>query len=93
MCVCVRVCMCMCVCDCVNTYMYKYMYIVYVCVCVHSLSQDKKGNSSQSCSVVTSARVQTDFSKESYQRVVSFTCDGRRVVTGGSDSVIRVWEV
>ena len=43
--------------------------------------------------MVTSGQVQTDFSDECYQRVVSFTCDGGKVVTGGSDGVIRVWEV
>ena len=37
--------------------------------------------------------MRTDFSEECYQRVVSFTCDGGSVVTGGSDGVIRVWEV
>ena len=37
--------------------------------------------------------MQTDFSEEPYQRVVSFTCDGGRVVTGGGDGVVRVWEV
>lgn len=47
----------------------------------------------KSVSVITSDRVQTDFSDECYQRVVSFTCDGGKVVTGGSDGVIRVWEV
>ena len=50
-------------------------------------------NSGQSRMVIELARVQTDFSDECYQRIVSFTSDGGRVVTGGSDAVIRVWEV
>ena len=43
--------------------------------------------------MIKNAKVQTDFSKDPYQRVVSFTCDGGRVVTGGGDGVVRVWEV
>ena len=43
--------------------------------------------------VTVKARVQTDFSKECYQKVVAFTCESVRVVTGGSDGVVRVWEV
>ena len=50
-------------------------------------------NLGQSHIVIERARVQTDFSEECYQKVVSFTCDGGGVVTGGSDGVIRVWEV
>jgi prolactin regulatory element-binding protein len=49
-------------------------------------------NSGQSHSVMVQSRAQTDFSDECYQKVVSFTCDGGRVVTGGSDGVVRVWE-
>ena len=56
--------------------------------------QDKPNSTGQSSRIVIkSARVQTDFSEEPYQRVVSFTCDGGRVVTGGGDGVVRVWEV
>ena len=39
------------------------------------------------------ASVQSDFGRDAYQRVVEFVCDGGRVVTGGSDGVLRVWEV
>ena len=38
-------------------------------------------------------RVPTDFSGESHQKVVSFTCDGGKLVTGGSDGIVRVWQV
>ena len=36
----------------------------------------------------------TDFSgTESYQKVVRFSRDGTRLVTGGAEGVVRVWKV
>ena len=55
--------------------------------------QDGGVKSGQSHMVMSHARIQTDFSEECYQKVVMFTCDGERIVTGGSDGVVRVWEV
>ena len=43
--------------------------------------------------VVVKTQTQTDFSSECHQKTVVFTHCGDRVVTGGSDGVVRVWKV
>ena len=67
-------------------------FITFNMYCTVSI-QDSGVKSGQSHMVMSHARIQTDFSEECYQKVVMFTCDGERIVTGGSDGVVRVWEV
>ena len=39
------------------------------------------------------AAVTDKLSKEAFQNVVEFSCDGIHVLTGGGDGCIRIWEV
>ncbi len=44
--------------------------------------------------VKTLQSVRTDFGeKESYQKVVCFSHNGSMLVTGGMDTIVRVWKV
>ena len=71
-------------------------YRRFHCICTHPFIQELSGGAGSvapSREVVVKTQTQTDFSSECHQKTVVFTHCGDRVVTGGSDGVVRVWKV